>query len=531
MFYRNHPKETIHRLFSIDGRKFGAAGLAALVVTASLVVSLSEITSNGIYQTAYAEGGYTATKIVLSGVDGAPVFSAFSIAKDNTGNIYIADAARSVAKVDSDGNLLQRFCNDASFETLCDVVRGVSVDGMGNVYVSDPSHARILKFDSEGNLILTITRTGVSNPFFAFDSALDLDGNLYVADNGNNEIVKFNAAGEVIQTIPLSSTHVYVSLDGAGNIYANTASHILKFDPSGNLLQQYCDSVISIASCSGPTGATIDTAGNLYVADTGNQRVVKFDSAGNMLTEFRQSFTDSLFAPNDLIVDPTGDTVLVGDRNGRLITFSRSSDTTPPVISVPSGLDALTTHSQGAVVTFDVTATDDVGVTSGPACTPASGSLFPVGETVVSCTASDAAGNTGTASFTVTVRRVLFSGVLNPINADGSSIFKLKSTVPIKFQLQDEHGNSITDLQATLRIAKITDQVMGTEMEGESTSAADTGSVFRIQSNQYVYNWGTDGLSEGTWAIKIYLNYDQQSQLLLDNDLPSDQITAKVSLK
>ena len=54
-------------------------------------------------------------------------------------------------------------------------------------------------------------------------------------------------------------------------------------------------------------------------------------------------------------------------------------------------------------MTFTVTASDDVGVTSGPTCSPSSGSNFSVGTTTVTCTASDAAGNTGTGTFTVTV--------------------------------------------------------------------------------------------------------------------------------
>ena len=61
------------------------------------------------------------------------------------------------------------------------------------------------------------------------------------------------------------------------------------------------------------------------------------------------------------------------------------------------------TGPSGRVVTFDATATD---VVSGPVvvtCTPASGSTFAIGTTPVSCSASDAASNTGTGSFTVTV--------------------------------------------------------------------------------------------------------------------------------
>ncbi|MDP3063990.1 MAG: HYR domain-containing protein [Chloroflexota bacterium] len=79
-------------------------------------------------------------------------------------------------------------------------------------------------------------------------------------------------------------------------------------------------------------------------------------------------------------------------------------DTTAPVVTAPADVTAIATSPAGAVVTYaNATATDAVGVVSGPACVPASGSTFPLGTTTVTCTASDAAGNTGSATFTVTV--------------------------------------------------------------------------------------------------------------------------------
>lgn len=72
------------------------------------------------------------------------------------------------------------------------------------------------------------------------------------------------------------------------------------------------------------------------------------------------------------------------------------------------GLEALSSHTydatspSGAVVTYAVNATDNVAVTS-LLCAPASGSVFPIGSTPVNCTASDAAGNTSSKSFSVTV--------------------------------------------------------------------------------------------------------------------------------
>jgi hypothetical protein len=79
------------------------------------------------------------------------------------------------------------------------------------------------------------------------------------------------------------------------------------------------------------------------------------------------------------------------------------ADTTPPVVSVPAAMAVEATGPEGAPVTFVATATDNVDGTLSPTCTPASGSTFALGATTVTCNATDAAGNTGAATFTVTV--------------------------------------------------------------------------------------------------------------------------------
>ena len=78
-------------------------------------------------------------------------------------------------------------------------------------------------------------------------------------------------------------------------------------------------------------------------------------------------------------------------------------DTRPPTWDVPADITAEATSVSGAAVVYTAVPSDDVEVVSS-ACAPASGSTFPLGTTNVTCTASDAAGNTGTGSFDVTVR-------------------------------------------------------------------------------------------------------------------------------
>src|SRR5262249_15096170 len=80
-------------------------------------------------------------------------------------------------------------------------------------------------------------------------------------------------------------------------------------------------------------------------------------------------------------------------------------DTTAPTVAVPAGPTAEATGPDGAEVTYPPpSATDVVDGTDAVSCAPASGSTFALGATTVACTAEDAAGNTGTASFHVTVR-------------------------------------------------------------------------------------------------------------------------------
>jgi hypothetical protein len=103
------------------------------------------------------------------------------------------------------------------------------------------------------------------------------------------------------------------------------------------------------------------------------------------------------------------------------------------------------------------------------------------------------------------------SGILQPINADGSSVFKLGRTVPVKFQLFDDLGMPVGTAFATIDLIKISDGVTGVYEEATSTSAADTGNIFRYDSEteQYIYNLNTDELETGTYVIRIIFGVGQ----------------------
>jgi hypothetical protein len=83
--------------------------------------------------------------------------------------------------------------------------------------------------------------------------------------------------------------------------------------------------------------------------------------------------------------------------------ISPTTDTTPPVITVPDDITEQATSPDGATVLFEVSAQDNVDGPVGVTCDRNSGGTFPVSETVVTCTAEDSAGNRAQEPFLITV--------------------------------------------------------------------------------------------------------------------------------
>lgn len=108
-------------------------------------------------------------------------------------------------------------------------------------------------------------------------------------------------------------------------------------------------------------------------------------------------------------------------------------------------------------------------------------------------------------SYSLGIKGYSWSGFLPPINADGSSVFKLGSTIPVKFALTGPSAG-IATLTAKLSYTRVGD-ASSTVNEPVSTGAGDSGNTFRYDptSGQYIFNWSTKGLSAGTYQLQINL--------------------------
>lgn len=174
-------------------------------------------------------------------------------------------------------------------------------------------------------------------------------------------------------------------------------------------------------SATDAAGNSSSTSFNVTVQDTTApaltvpaDQVVEATSAAGAVALFSASATDAVGVASLTYSAASGSTFALGTTtvtvtatdaagNPSSGTFTVTvQDTTAPVLTVPANQVLEATSAAGAVALFSASATDAVGVTSLTTSIP-SGATFPLGTTTVTVTASDAAGNPSTGSFTVTV--------------------------------------------------------------------------------------------------------------------------------
>jgi sugar lactone lactonase YvrE len=267
---------------------------------------------------------------------------------DPSGNLYFAETANHVIrKIDTAGNITtiagtgtQGFSGDAGPATAAtlDSPQGLALDSANNLYIADTHNHRVRKLVLATGLITTIAG---STSGFSGDKALataaqlnlptalalDTANNLYVADTRNHRIRKIDAATGLITTIAGTGTQGFsgdnglatsanidsptgLALDTANNLYvADTHNHrIRKIATTTGLITTLAGTgtpgfsgdttAATSATLALPHGITIDATGNLYIADTENHRIRRIDAVTGIITTVAGDGTQSFAGDN-----------------------------------------------------------------------------------------------------------------------------------------------------------------------------------------------------------------------------------------
>ena len=159
-------------------------------------------------------------------------------------------------------------------------------------------------------------------------------------------------------------------------------------------------------------------------------------------------------------------------------------DATAPVVTVPANMVVEATGPTGAAAAFTASASDSVSGARPATCVPVSGSTFPLGTTSVACSATDAAGNTGSATFTVTVRDTKAPVVAISANPNSLLWSPNKTMTPVTV------SGKVTDGSLTTAVFSVVDEYGYVKPAGTVTVAADGSYSFVIKLE--AWRQGTD---------------------------------------
>src|SRR5271165_6293416 len=254
-----------------------------------------------------------------------------ALALDPSGNEWVADSGHDrVIEFNSSHAYLRQFGSAGTAEGQFEGIRGIATNKEGDVYVSDFANDRVQEFSPTGAFIRKFGSAGTSAGKFLQPTGLAVDssGNVWVLSSYGVIVQEFSSEGAYMSGFGSLGTGsgqfagpAGIAVSG-GNLYVSEWGNqrVQEFSTSGSLIRAFDEAGSGTGKSKLPWGIAASPAtGNLYVSEVGNDRVQEFSSAGSFIAAFGSAGSGSgqLSDPRGVAVSSAGNVFVADTGNAR----------------------------------------------------------------------------------------------------------------------------------------------------------------------------------------------------------------------
>jgi len=252
------------------------------------------------------------------------------IALDASGDVWVSDTGNNrVVEFSASGTDIGGFTPSGSY--ALNGPTAIAVNAAGDVFVADTGDNRVVEFTATGTELNVFGAAGGSGALNAPSGvAVNASGQVLVSDTGNNRVAEFTASGAYSTSFNSKmGSPTGITVDASGDIWVADSGladagpdAVMEYNSAGTWLTTLGSGETSVkGGLSDPSDVALDGSGHAFVADPDYGWVEEFDTSGPYLNEFGDAQPGLLSYPQSLAVNSAGDVFVTDTGDNQIVEF------------------------------------------------------------------------------------------------------------------------------------------------------------------------------------------------------------------